>query len=176
MLIKLWTLRHFPAITNRMRGAAPGATHSCVARLSPLLRLWVGDDHVAGFLGDHVHGAQDEQPGDFGKHRGIDNAQTGDAAHPEPAVEYGGRIIVGADLARAAGVMTPGAVLDELPHFGPRPALRARDFLVEKTGGALRDPSHELHPGRDRVEVVAARVVALVEIHEIDVRRLARIG
>src|SRR5215475_13329047 len=121
-------------------------------------------DRVARLFGDHVDGAEDEQAGDFRKHRGVRYAQTLGTAHPEIAVEHRHRVVLGADLAGAAGVVAPGVILHEVAQLVARPHLRAGHDLVEGARGPGRDLAHELDPGDHAVEVVLPGAVAVVEV------------
>lgn len=73
---------------------------------------------------------------------------------PGPILDPGGQFLVGLVL-RTGGL------------------LGGNDALIDQR---LRHLAHELDPGNDRADVVAAGVIALVEVFEVDVGWIAWIG
>src|SRR5262249_19082604 len=142
---------------------------------TPLPTPGVRDDGVARLFSDHVDGAENEQAGDPWEYRSVHHPQAFGAAHPEIAVEHRHRVVRAADLAGAAGMVAPGIVLDEIAQLVARAYLRAGHDLVEDARGPPRDLAHELDAGDDAVKVVLPGAVAVVEISEIDARRVVRL-
>src|SRR5690242_16896534 len=77
------------------------APRRCLAPFKPASR---SEDHVCRLLGDHVYRADDEETGYPREHRGVDDAQTRRAMHPEVAVEHAAAV-ARPDRAGARGVM-----------------------------------------------------------------------
>ncbi len=73
-------------------------------------------------------------------------------------------------------MVTPCIVFDELSDLRARLNLRTGYLFDQHTGAPPRELSHELHAGNDRIEIIAAHVIAVVEIAEVDSRGIARIA
>src|SRR6266536_1833659 len=112
-------------------------------------RACVLEDDIACFLGDHVDCTQNEKSRNLRKHRGVNDAQALCSPDPEAAVENRPCVIVGANLACTAGVVTPCMVFDELSDLRTRLNLPPGYLFEEHTGAPLRDLSHEFHAGND---------------------------
>ena len=131
-----------------------------------------------GLFGDHVDGAGDKEARDARKHRGVDHPQPLGAVHAEVAAQHaaaGAR----SDRAGAGRVVAPGAAAHEVLELVVALQCLARLLLGgDRTlGGQLRgQPADKADAGDHRGEVFPGRVAALLEIAEIDQRRVARIG
>ena len=136
----------------------------------------VGQHGVARLLADHVGGGDDEVARDAREDRGVDDAQVPRPAHAEAAVEDGHRVVVAPDLAGARRVVAPGVGAHELAQLLVRPDRLAGDELGGGHARAVRHPPHELDAPHDRVEILVAAGAALVEVAEVDVGHLRRIG
>src|SRR5713101_79270 len=80
------------------------------------------------------------------------------------------------DWTRARGVMAPGVVAHELSECVVRLDVPSRYLLLADQPITLHPPGHptdELDPLDDRLQILACRIVALLEIAEVDVRRVA---
>src|SRR5260370_6142469 len=142
----------------------------------PLRAASRGEDHVRRLLGDHVDGADDEEPGNAGKDRGVDDAQPLGAMHAKIAAEHAA-VLARANRAAAGSVVSsccsPHIVLQLFVAL----ARVAWLFLFGDQPLSLqlcRQFAHKAYPGHYRVEILSRCVVALIEIMEVDQRRVSR--
>src|SRR5262249_53439726 len=143
-----------------------------------------------GLLADHVDRAHDEEPRDAWEDRRVHYAQSSAAVDAEARVDHPTLRRV-ADRAARRGVMAPGVRAHEVrelpivhrahaewnPPFVARGDWR-RHLSLDAT--AINQPrhefTHEFHAGYDRDEIFVPTRRALLEIMEIDVGRIERIG
>src|SRR5215470_7087594 len=136
----------------------------------------IGDDHFRSFLADHVDRRDDEEPGNTGEHRSVDDPQPVNAVHAEPAVDHGKRIGRRAHLAGATGVMTPRVIADPLADLsaGANPLTR-RNLPLDDLAHAPSQPTRLLDADHHRLEILAGGVIALLEVRKVDRWRLGRV-
>src|SRR5262245_537393 len=137
----------------------------------------VGEDHLGRLLGDHVHGADDEEARDLREHGGVDDAQARRATDTEVGVQDRHWIVPPADRARARGVVPPGIVAHELLQRLAIVLVLAGQLLLSDVRTKMRgERADELDAADDRVEILGAAARAFFEVMEIDQRRIAGIG
>jgi len=72
------------------------------------------DDRIASLFGSHIDRTDNEKPRNFRKDRRINDAQTLCVSDAKVAIKNSFFVVVGADFAGTAGMMSPGTVLHEL--------------------------------------------------------------
>src|SRR5215472_3296604 len=152
-----------------------GTLVQSVACRSRILR---GEDDVRCLLRNHVDSADDEKPRDAREDRGIDDAQPLGAVHAKIAVDDTARL-ARSDRTGAGGVVTPCAGPDIILQLViALPRLARQLLLRDQPLGSLLcgQLPRKADAGDDRVEVLASRVAALLEILEINQRRITGVG
>lgn len=139
------------------------------------------EDGSGGLLRDHHDGHDDEGTGDLGEHGGVDDAEAAGAADLEVAVQHGHRVVVGADLVGARGVMSPGLLLDPLEQLLVRVVLlgRPEDGRLAVDVGHLLEELHRHAHALDHGLGVLVGVLlgeTLVQVMEGDDGRVAGVG
>jgi len=136
-----------------------------------------GENHVSCLLRDHVDGADDKKPWDARKDRRIDHAEPFRAMHAEMAVDHSATL-AWPDRASAGGVVTPRVRPDVILQLVIALSRVAGQFLLgyEPLGFQLCRQFPRKADARDnRVEVLARSIVTLLEIVEINQRRVSRV-
>jgi hypothetical protein len=99
--------------------------------------------------------------------------QVSGPVHAKVGVHYGHLVILRSRLAPARRVVAPGLVPDELPYLLPGiSALSRHQLPFNDLARAAHHAPYELHAFYDGLQVVSARVVAVIEVTEIDVRHV----
>src|SRR2546428_5187860 len=165
------------ATQSSRAGGHPGARHLRPATGHAGSRLGAGgvcENDVGGLLTDHVNRGHDEEPGDVGKDRRIDDAQPLRPVDTESAVDNSHRVSLRPHLAGARSVVAPRLTPDVGFDLLRRPYLVARKNLAyDRVPGLRQDPAYELDAQHEGLEVFSLGVVALLEIMEVDGRRFA---
>lgn len=139
------------------------------------------EDGSGGLLRDHHDGHDDEGTGDLGEHGGVDDAEAAGAADLEVAVQHGHGVVVGADLVRARGVVSPGLLRDPLEELVVGVVLLGGP----EDGGLAVDVGHvveEAHRHAHALDQGLAVLVGvrlgqtLVQVVEGDEGRIAGVG
>src|SRR5262249_12978795 len=142
------------AIISRVRSIGPG----------------VSNDDIGRLLRGHVNRAQDKQAWNFRKNRRIDDAQSLRVANPEARIEHGVTVVISADLARPASVVTACVIPHKLGEFGAGVDMRARELLFHEARGAAGNFTNEFDAGGEGVRILADIGRRRVEVVEIDDR------
>src|SRR5207253_5954299 len=125
------------------------------------------------FLGKHVNGCCNKKTRDARENRSVDNTEFLHSVNLKITVDHSASIGI-ADRTRAACVMTPCVVSDELAQFFPTLHIRPWKFLVfnqvPKMFGHL---ASKLDAIDHRLEVLMSRIGPFFEIMEIDLGNIA---
>ena len=92
----------------------------------PVLR----DQDVRSLLAHDIDRRRNEQSGDVGKHRCVDDAQAGDAPDPEITVQHRVRIVVGSDTRCPARMVAPRLLFHERRQLVVTDEIAAGQNLV----------------------------------------------
>src|SRR5258708_20063924 len=90
----------------------------------------MGDDHIRGFLDEHIDGGNDERAWNLREYGCVDDSQILSAAYAKAAVENCSFVGIGADSIGAGGVVAPSFILYKFRELLGRIVLWAGQQLL----------------------------------------------